>query len=100
MRITDLELLLQRFVAGPDRSIAKANELKVACDPFVDDEWFADLRIDFASYGADGGDHLLGDAEVVRRCTEALDEIARLRRERCVAAINTRPQGSAGKSGP
>ena len=79
--IGELEHLLRSFIAGPDRSIARANEIEVACDPFVeaDDEWFADFRIALASYRPEGGEYLWGEADMLRLCKDALAELQRHR---------------------
>jgi hypothetical protein len=78
--IDELESLLRRFIDGPDRSIARANEIEVALDPFVeDDDELADLRIALASYRPEGArlpeECLWGETDMIRLCRESLPRL-------------------------
>ena len=68
MEFDALLRLIDRFVAGENRSIVAANEIEVALDDdFPDDEFIQDTVLMLASYRPGGGEFLYDDEQMADR---------------------------------
>lgn len=73
--VEQLKEMMERFVSG-DRSLSLAGEIEVALDEVMgDEEPFASLVLDLASYRPEGGPFLHGEADMVPRVAHALGSL-------------------------